>query len=652
MSILGFNYSLSLWSNKIKKLLFILIAILFNLIFLLANECEIDLIDNYIGLLVNQKPIKFYLSSRLDERVTLDNDTQRTLKLDGKLTLSLGGRDFDNIKYDIGEKNSIGFGLFSKNSIKLDYKNNKLIVYEKDYTFDKKYQKYLVQDGLIAVSAKLTNFDYASDFVIDTSSFNNILNTNFIKANNLDKKLFMSAENYFDKIYYYEDIDIDIGAKYYNKTFIIGNECDTLGLNFFRDSTIYIDFVDQKIGIVNLNEEYEALLDIFSKNELNKVAEFLTQNDNFSDKNYFWGLYYKRVGRSDIAKDIILKEVADSYSPKAMSLYIDLLKEFPSTNDFVKLNETLNHNKKLISLIKSDPIYLFKDHNDLGVVEGSNGVVKYRVWKNKIFPTVSINGSICKNILYDTGWASLTISRSLAKKLKIKSVVKDALQVTSAFRNAKSYFWDYGVIDEITLGGIKLKNVVCTITKDEIFPGIKGVIGGELINQFNTIIDTQNRVLVFQKRKYKNKAYDNKDFNKTNLSLINQKPYVKVRLFDDKDYHFHFDTGNDTTFGTNSLFFEKPSNLKDIRHKIMGSFDLLGVNFYDVFKRVEVLKISEESIDKRDFYYRNQNGFYYPDIVKNWGNLGFDTIDGYVVYIDYDNMSFNLKNPSKWRSNQ
>ncbi|HOV12842.1 MAG TPA: retropepsin-like aspartic protease [Spirochaetota bacterium] len=605
-----------------------------------SQEIKVDLIKNYISLEIENNKVDFFLSSNLNDFIILDKETQKNYNLSKKVSFKVGNIDFKDVTIKNGEKNIIGFGLLKDFIITVDYKNSSLIINSPDVHDGLDFTE---KNGFINCKASLLNFNYSGDFLIDTNEFYSFINNNFFKDIKSDKKIFPKIDDYFPNVYYYEDIDLDIGGKFYNYTFMFNEGQNSLGLDYFRNSTISINFKEKKIKIVNNNEVTEWLFELLSKNNLSELTNFLENNKQVKDYHFFKSLYYKRLGRDDIAKTILFEKLQNSTDEKLLKLLFSLIKEFPNKSDFIKLQSLFEKNPELKKVTNDEKILQFSDYDKIGEIYGNNGVVKYRLWKNKIFPFITINKIKTGSILFDTGWPSFTITSSMAKKLKVKTIVKDAVEVTSSFRNGEAVFWDYGIVDEITLGGIKLKNVVCTITKKPIFPGIDGVIGGKIINQFNCIIDRENEVVCFQKRKY-----DNLDFTKSNMSLINDKPYIKINFEKNQnDYFIHFDTGNDTTFGSNLILIESVENINKLKCKRLFSYDVLGFDSYDVFEKKESILIENEIFIKNDFFYRVQNAFYYQDIIKNYGNIGFDIFDKHNLYINYDKMILTPKKIKK-----
>ena len=63
----------------------------------------------------------------------------------------------------------------------------------------------------------------------------------------------------------------------------------------------------------------------------------------------------------------------------------------------------------------------------------------------------------------------------------------------------------------------------------------------------------------------------------------------------------------------------------------------------DIFEKKSSIFIKDKMIEDNDFYYRVQQSFHAPDIIKNYGNIGFDIFKNYDILVNYDRMEFDIK---------
>ena len=166
---------------------------LLQFILLFSEETKLNLIDNSLKLKINGEYIDFFLSSNFNDYLSLDNETIENLKLKENeiKQLKIGNIILNNVKFQIGEKKSVGFGILKDYNIKIDYKNNQLSLNIDNFNNGIYYTK---KNGLLSFKGIIKNFNINDSFSFDTNEEYNYLNESFFKKTNLDKKIFQSVE--------------------------------------------------------------------------------------------------------------------------------------------------------------------------------------------------------------------------------------------------------------------------------------------------------------------------------------------------------------------------------------------------------------------------------------------------------------------------
>ncbi len=174
-------------------------------------------------------------------------------------------------------------------------------------------------------------------------------------------------------------------------------------------------------------------------------------------------------------------------------------------------------------------------------------------------------GEITKNLLFDTGANFSVMVRSLAKELGLRIIEADFYVTAATGKRVKS---DIAVAEEISLGGITLRNVFFLVLDDEdlSFPQIEyyinGAIGFPVIEAMDEIrVSHDKQIFVpLHARKY---SYNN-------FALNGLMPILAVGYGTDT-LRFHFDTG-----ATNTSLY--PQFFKDYKDEIESTYDIARFN--------------------------------------------------------------------------
>ncbi|OHD20932.1 MAG: hypothetical protein A2086_16765 [Spirochaetes bacterium GWD1_27_9] len=619
-------------------------------------DCSMDLIRNTVSLQIENETFDFELSSSFNDFVSISNITLEKLKnprfIDSKTILikqiKMGKIIFENVIAKIEERDTIGFGILSNFNLNIDYFNKKLEISKNLFNegFD-----FTIKDNFATIYSKIQNWDITTDIKLDFLAIVSSIDHKIIKKINLANFLFPVVEYYStksifpQKINYYQSINLTIDkTDFYNKNFIISDKKNNFGsmLNyeFFNSSQIKIDFTNKKIKITNNNSFDQKIEHFLSENNI-KETKILLEQVKDSTKYYFYkSIVLKREGFDKEAKEMIATYIESDFNKNKtvdldlLKFYILYLEDYSSRITTNKISKIIENTNNIENELEIQRFYAIASKNlDYYNIKGSNGVIKYKLWKNKIIPQFSINGIKQNSLIFDTGAPVVLLSKALARRLKVKIIMQNGISVTSGFRSEESLYLDIGLIDKINFSGIEIKNVICVITPSPIFVGIDGLIGGNIINQFNYII-SKEKYIYFQKRRNNQRKIGN-------MSLINEKPYIQTQIdgFENK-YFLLFDTGNDSSFGSFNILIEETKNVLKHQKKVATSLDILGVDFYTLLHNNEQIVISDKKIQKNKFEYRLTPMFDFPDKVKNYGNIGFDIVKNYTIKVNFDKMEF------------
>ncbi|HPO50301.1 MAG TPA: hypothetical protein PLO89_08265, partial [Spirochaetota bacterium] len=329
------------------KYIYILLF-LSSFFFINSKENFLEFKSNIFSAELNGTPIDFFLSSSLKDSISLDYDTVEKLNLKDNIInkINIASIKKENIRFELSEKNIIGFGLLRDYNLKLDYKKNKIIFDCENFEGEIDFK---IEDDFISLNANFLNWEIDEFLSFDTNEEYNYLNNNFIKKMNFDKKLFPVAElfdnnSFLTKKYpYYEDVDLKINSNFYNKIFIFAPKKNTLGVDFFKSSIITINFKEKKIKIENGDEREEYCDELLSKNDLKNLLSFLESNKDWELSNFFKAIYYDRVGKDEVAKKILFDEIYNDLNSKKhidekiIKRLLSLINELPYPSDIEKL---------------------------------------------------------------------------------------------------------------------------------------------------------------------------------------------------------------------------------------------------------------------------------------------------------------------------
>lgn len=131
--------------------------------------------------------------------------------------------------------------------------------------------------------------------------------------------------------------------------------------------------------------------------------------------------------------------------------------------------------------------------------------VDYLQSAGHIVVQVLLNKKTEVNLLLDTGASTILLSSKVAKRLKIKDREKTIVQVQVA--DGRKIDANLIVLDTVSIGGVKVKNVEAVILLDDSQTIVQdGLLGMSFLNRFNFQIDTVNKKLILKKKRGKYKT--------------------------------------------------------------------------------------------------------------------------------------------------
>lgn len=259
---------------------------------------------------------------------------------------------------------------------------------------------------------------------------------------------------------------------------------------------------------------------VFNKAEIaNFTIQKLLANDNVKLNDTL----LNRLYRAKLENHINLYEYGEAAST---SIYIQ--KHFQSLTDSIDLEMLQNEIKIWEALADSPKQQIIK-----------NSDCTFLVYRDKVglFNVDVKIGDSTKNLLFDTGANFSVIKRSLVEQLGLTLIEADFYITAATGARVKS---DIAVIDELKMGDIICKNVVCLVLNDEdfSFPQTEyypnGIIGFPVIEAMDEIrISKDNQIFIPQ---------NPVEYTFNNFALDGLMPILACE-YEGDTLSFNFDTG-------------------------------------------------------------------------------------------------------------
>lgn len=131
-------------------------------------------------------------------------------------------------------------------------------------------------------------------------------------------------------------------------------------------------------------------------------------------------------------------------------------------------------------------------------IEGDRAVIPLQREGNSYFVRAKINNELWGRFLLDTGASAVQVSQKMARRLKIDRKKSQAIPVTLA--GGGKVAGRLVELDELNLGGVKVKNVKAIILDYENAQSSDGLLGMSFLENFVFQIDTVKNELILERR--------------------------------------------------------------------------------------------------------------------------------------------------------
>jgi hypothetical protein len=580
--------------------------------------------------------------------------------------LKIGDLEFRNVPVQVipGIRDMLPVGLLSGSAVIIDYKTGRLQTRaEIEARFDAGMSAMQVTGTKPSVDCSIPGWGITTRIPLDLAEGVTIIPRSIFARSWLEDYFFSTADVVtragskirMESIPWSLDADLDIsGAALYNSQVYIAPPGSSippaLTWSLFDNTTICIDPAGLRISVVPAQPVKEQCIEYLSENMLKECEALLAEADLSPDvETLFRAIILHRQGSRRDAVNYLLSGLEEQVE-KGLPLDNDLLyyailfiEGAAEGDESARIQAVLESDRSLHADPTISRVLAGISRSDgPTTVTGSSGRIGMNVDNYKIYPRFSINGKAVNRIIFDTGWPLLTICRADARKLGVKIAAREAIKVTSGFNNKRVLYWDLGIADRLELGGVVVENVLCSITPRPVFPGIRGAIGGPLINRFDYIIDGPGNTIYFRPRQYR--APDDLEQDERNLFNINGKPYV-TSVFEEAlgETLLLFDTGNDFSFATFPALIRNRVSASDYTRDSEGNIDILGIHFYPVLRAPVNITMGGSTKYFSDFVFRGGPEFHFPEVVKNYGNLGYEMLGSSRVQVNWSRGTFTIQ---------
>ncbi|PLW94118.1 MAG: hypothetical protein C0591_13360 [Marinilabiliales bacterium] len=409
---------------------------------------------------------------------------------------------------------------------------------------------------------------------------------------------------------------------------------------------------ETKVSNQNVLNELEQLAETQDYFKLKKNYE--AKNNQLSEAHslYFSAIISKVFNKPEISNSAINHSLANEnfnlndtllnklYRAKLQN-HINLYEygEAASTSTYIQ-----NHFQSLI-----DSADLEMLQNEIKIWRALSDIPKQQIIKNSdcTFPmyrdkvglfNVDVSfGDSTKNFLFDTGANFSAIKRSLVEQLGLTLIEADFYVTAATGAQVKS---DIAVVDELKMGDIICKNVVCLVLNDEdiSFPQIdyypNGIIGFPVIEAMDEIrISKDNQIFVPQ---------NPVEYSFNNFALDGLMPILACE-YEGDTLSFHFDTGATKTSIYPRFYNDYQSEIeKNYEKKSFKAGSAGGEYHFDGYEITDLhLKVadSEAILEKVNLHTENIGG----EESNFHGNFGQDYIkqfDEMIISFKYSSLLF------------
>jgi hypothetical protein len=330
-----------------------------------------------------------------------------------------------------------------------------------------------------------------------------------------------------------------------------------------------------------------------------------------------------------------LKENHSALKKQVFSLLVRRYLTFPDRLEIQRVLQIAQQRNLTDENLEMLMIYQ-KKNLEWNQVAGNSGETAFTVRHEKIFPDLMINGRQVRSMILDTGWPVITLSRSLADRLKVRILKKNAMMYSSAVSNGPGGYWDIGLIDSLKAGDMEIRNVICAVMPFPLIFGIDGAAGGPvLFGQLNFRMDLPSKKIEFFARH----SYQGQKSG--NLYDVNGKPYIDIQI-DQKKFTVMMDTGSNRSFGSQALFMELRRYQQDFKLKPYFGYDISGFRLTRLLERKENLTAGNTDAPFDRFFYMNQPFFHQGRSIIHLGIAGTDLIRQRVI-LDYDRLEYKIE---------
>jgi gag-polyprotein putative aspartyl protease len=166
--------------------------------------------------------------------------------------------------------------------------------------------------------------------------------------------------------------------------------------------------------------------------------------------------------------------------------------------------------------------------------------IKFKNLLNLITIPVKING-VERHFIFDTGAEKSVISEAICDNLEIvgKQKVSDSNNKTSTLSIA--------LVKKLTIGNAEVLDKKCVTFKNPLFTcmGFDGLIGIDIIQKYDWIIDFKNNLLI--RYELNNNLFDAKNLIFADYYNKRQRPRIKLTFKNNETVDFLFDSGSSKT---------------------------------------------------------------------------------------------------------